>query len=56
MKKPLNSLEDRLLELPLHLLALVISRGLAVEGEESTQVELGRLEKLHLADVNLLRY
>lgn len=52
-KIPLNRLEDLLLELPLNLLALVISRRLAVKSQESTQVELGRLQKLHLANVDL---
>lgn len=50
---PLNSFEDRVLELPLNLLALVISGRLAVEGQESTQVELGGLQELDLANVNL---
>lgn len=49
----LNSLEDLLLELPLNLLALVIGSRLAVQGKQSTQVELGGLEKLDLADVDL---
>lgn len=52
-KHPLNSLEDLLLELPLNLLALVIGSRLAVQGKQSTQVELGGLEKLDLADVDL---
>lgn len=42
-----------LLELPLHLLALVISGRLAVQGKQSAQVELGGLEELDLADVDL---
>jgi len=54
-ENPLNSLKDLLLELPLHLLALVISCGLAVESQEGTQVELGRLEQLHLANVDILQ-
>lgn len=53
IKTPLNSLKDRLLELPLNLLALVIGSRLAVEGKQSTQVELGGLEELDLADVDL---
>lgn len=41
-----------------YLLARVISAGLAMETEESTQVELGRLEKLDLShmDLRLLAY
>ena len=54
IKKPLNSLKNLVLELPLNLLALVISGGLAVESQQSTQIKLGGLEKLNLADVDLL--
>jgi hypothetical protein len=53
MKIPLNRLKNGVLELALNLLALVISGGLAVEGEESTEVELGRLQELDLANVDL---
>ena len=52
-EKPLNSLKDGLLELPLHLLALVVGSRLTVESEQSTEVKLGRLEQLNLANVNL---
>lgn len=55
IENPLNSLQDLLLELTLHLLALVISCGLAVESQEGTQVELGGLEQLNLANVDLKR-
>lgn len=50
---PLNRLKDGVLELALNLLALVISGRLAVKGEESTEVELRRLQELDLANVNL---
>lgn len=50
---PLNALEDLLLEFPLNLLALVIGGRLTVQGEEGTQVKLGRLQELHLANVDL---
>lgn len=49
----LNSLKDLLLELSLNLLALVIRRRLSVQVQQSTQVELGGLEELHLANVDL---
>lgn len=49
----LDSLEYLLLELPLNLLALIIGRRLAVQGQKRTQVKLGRLEELDLANVNL---
>ena len=49
----LDLLKNALLELPLHLLTLLVRRGLAVQVHESTQVELGRLEELDLADVDL---
>lgn len=53
MTPALYLLENRLLELALHLLALVISARLSVERHERTEVELGGLEELDLADVNL---
>ena len=53
MMNSLNLLEHTLLELPLHLLTILVRRGLAVQVHESTQVELGRLEELDLADVDL---
>ena len=37
-----------------HLLAGLVGVGLAVEVKESTEVELGRLEELDLADVDVL--
>lgn len=49
----LDTLQNLLLELPLNLVALIISRRLPVEIQESAKVKLGRLEKLNLADVNL---
>ena len=49
-----NLLQDTLLELPLNPLALLIGRGLSVERHEGTKVELGRLQQLHLADVDLM--
>lgn len=50
---PLYGLKDRLLELALNLLASIIGAGLAVESHEGTEVELGSLEELDLADVDL---
>lgn len=50
---PLNLLENALLELPLNLLALLVCRRLAVQGQEATKVELGLLQQLNLADVHL---
>jgi len=52
--KCLHALEDSLLELALNLLAGLVGVGLAVEVEESTKVELGGLEELDLADVDVL--
>lgn len=51
----LYGLEDLLTELPLNLLASIVGTGLAVESHESTEVELGLLEELDLADVDLFR-
>lgn len=48
-----NTLQDGLLEFPLHLVALVIGCGFSVQVQESTEVELGGLEELDLADVDL---
>lgn len=51
----LHLLEHSLLELlVLDLLARVVGRGLAVQREEVAEVELGRLEELDLADVDLV--
>jgi hypothetical protein len=49
----LNLLKNNLLELPLDLLALVIRTRLAVESHQSSEVELGLLQQLDLADVDL---
>ena len=51
---PSYLLQDALLELPLDPLALLVSSRLAVERHEGAEVELGRLQQLHLADVDLL--
>ncbi len=51
---PLHVLQNLLLELALNLLALLVRGRLAVEGQETAEVELGLLEQLHLADVHLL--
>lgn len=48
-----NSLQNRLLEFPLNLVALVIRRGFTVQVQQSTEIELGRLEQLDLANVDL---
>lgn len=54
MKQPrLHALQNLLLELTLHLLARLVGVGLAVEVEEGTKVELGLLEDLDLADMDL---
>lgn len=50
---PLYRFEDLLTELPLHLLTLLIRARLAVQGHQGTKVELGLLEELDLADVDL---
>lgn len=50
---PLHLLKDTLLELTLNLLALLVRGRLAVESQEGAQVELGLLQQLDLADVNL---
>lgn len=50
----LHLLENCLLELTLNLLSIITGCGLAVEGEERTEVELRRLEKLDLSYVNLM--
>jgi hypothetical protein len=50
----LYRLQDRLAELALNLLTLLIRARLAVEGHQRTEIELGLLEQLNLADVNLL--
>ena len=50
---PLYLLEDRLLELALNLLTLLVRARLAVESHQGAKVELGLLEELDLADVDL---
>lgn len=48
-------LQHGLLELAvLDLLARVVGRGLAVQREQVAEIELGCLEKLDFADVDLL--
>lgn len=49
----LNLRQNTLLELPLHLLTLVIRPRLTVESHQGTQVELWGLQELDLADVYL---
>lgn len=49
----LNLLKNTLLELPLNLLALVVRTRLAVESHQGSEVELGLLQQLDLADVDL---
>lgn len=54
VKHTLNASKGRtILELPLNLLARVVRRRLAVECHQSTEVELGGLQQLNLADVDL---
>jgi len=50
---PLYRLKDLLLELALNLLASIIGARLSVEGHKGAKVELGLLEELDLADVDL---
>lgn len=49
----LNLLQNTLLELPLDLLSLVVRGRLAVQSHQATKVELGGLQQLNLADVDL---
>ncbi len=51
---PLHLVQNLLLELPLDLLALLICVRFAVEVKESAEVELGGLQELNFADVDLL--
>jgi hypothetical protein len=46
-------IQHLLLKLPLNLLTLLICVRLAVEVKKSTKVELGRLQELNFADVDL---
>jgi hypothetical protein len=48
-------LQHTLLELALHLLTLLVRGRFAVQSHQSTEVELGLLEQLDLADVDLVR-
>lgn len=50
---PLYRLEDLLTELALDLLTLLVRARLPVESHQGAKVELGRLEELNLADVDL---
>ena len=50
---PSNLVQNALLELPLNLLALLVRGRLAVESQETAEVELGGLQQLDLADVDL---
>lgn len=50
---PLYGGKNLLLELALNLVALLVGGRLAVESHKRAKVELGRLEELDLADVNL---
>lgn len=49
----LHVLQNGLLELAVNLLTSIVLGRLSVEGEEGTEVELGLLEELDLADVDL---
>jgi hypothetical protein len=49
----LHIFEDRLLELPLYLLTRLVGRGLSVQCQQSTKIELGCFEELDLANVDL---
>lgn len=49
----LNLLKNNILELPLDLLTLVIRTRFAVESHQGSEVELGLLQQLDLADVDL---
>lgn len=53
MRPRLDLLQNTLLELPLDLLSLIVRTRLAVQSHQSTKIELGCLEKLDLADVDL---
>lgn len=53
LSQHLHLLKNTLLELPLNLLALLVRGRLAVESHQGAEVELGLLEQLDLADVNL---
>jgi len=55
-RQSLHLSQNSLLELSLDLLSLLISVGLAVEVEESTEVELWCLQQLDLSDVDVLEW
>lgn len=50
---PLHLIQHLLLEFPLNLLSVLIGVRLAVEVEQGTEVELGCLQQLNFADVDL---
>lgn len=50
---PLHLIQHLLLEFPLNLLSVLIGVRLAVEVEEGAEVELGGLQQLDFADVDL---
>lgn len=50
----LDRFKNLFLELPLNFLALVISRRFSVQVQKRTEIELRGLEKLDLADMDLL--
>ena len=52
-QRPLYLVQDLLLELPLDLLTRLIGVRLAVEVQEGAEVELGCLQQLDFADVDL---
>lgn len=53
LSQHLHFLKNTLLELPLDLLTRLVRGGLAVESQQGAELELGLLEQLDLADVNL---
>lgn len=52
--RKLDRFKNLFLELSLNLLALVISRRFSVQVQKCTEIELRGLEKLDLADMDLL--
>ncbi len=52
--QPLDLFENLFLELPLHLLALVVGRGFTVQSHEGPKIELRLLQQLDLSDVHLI--
>jgi len=51
-----DGLKNLFLELPLNLLALVISRRFPVEVQQGTEIKLRGLKELDLADMDLYTY